>query len=97
MAPPNLATRTCSFWWVTYTDRSEAFMLARNATQEQALVQATRDAPQGKQVELVRTLPYPPRQLSTEEYPPHGFPGFCHRPRQCAGSTSCPNRRSCTD
>jgi len=94
---PNLATPTCSFWWVTYTDRSTAFMLARDMTHDQALVQAQQDAPTGKAVATVATLPYPPRGLSSDEYPPHGFPGFCYRPSQCAGTTSCPNRRSCTD
>jgi len=50
-------------------------------------------------VKAVRILPYPasPR-LHAYIHPVYGkTPSFCCSPEKCAGKTSCPSNRSCTE
>ena len=53
----------------------------------------------GDKVTQIRRLPYPAMPRLTNHVQPTGdvTPAFCYRPEQCAGNTSCRQRRSCTD
>lgn len=62
-------------------------------------VKALTEEELGRKVSKVESLPYPadPR-LITVEWEPYGkTPSFCFDPRNCAGSSSCPKRYSCTE
>lgn len=48
----------------------------------------------GREPFRISVLPYParPRLGTTTD-----CPDFCHSPRQCAGTTACPQNHSCTE
>lgn len=92
-------------YWLKFTDGSAACCEGVSAYDAQLIAEKL----SGKVVEggpfgadknpNIKTLPYPASPcIWQHNHPVHGeTPRFCYRPAQCAGSTSCPQRRSCCD
>jgi len=90
-------------YWITFTDGSkgycegqtprDAVRIAEKLTGKTAVVGDNKWAPD------LKTLPYPATPTIWQfDHPIDGkCPAFCFRPDQCAGCTSCPQNRSCTE
>lgn len=82
-------------FWITFEKTSAACVEASGVTECIKLAEELR----GDKVTQIRRLPYPAMPRLTNHVQPTGdvTPAFCYRPEQCAGNTSCRQRRSCTD
>lgn len=82
-------------YWITFSDGAcgfcngtcefDAKLIAFNAT--------------GKQAVSAASIPYPASPVIWQfDHPVYGkTPTFCNSPHKCAGHTSCPQSRSCTE
>ena len=89
-------------FWLTFTDGSQvccegesaysAKMIAEHLTGKTVI--GNRYADDGAQ-----TLPYPAHPLIWQfEHPVSGkCPPFCYTPKECAGRSSCPKNRACSE
>lgn len=89
-------------FWLTFTDGSKACCQGANAYDAKKIAEHMT----GKKVAggeyrdfSAEPLPYPADPCIWKfEHPIDGpTPCFCFNPRQCAGNTSCPQPRSCTE
>lgn len=73
-------------YWVT-TKKGSSFCQEMSELDAEATI--NRD-----DIQSVQVLPYPaePRSGKTSS-----CPSFCYSPRYCAGHTSCPHQRSCSE
>lgn len=78
-------------WWITFSDRKPACVYGGTEAEARALA--------AKSGTVVSVLPYPadPRLDDRAGWGEGQCPSFCHDPNNCAGRTSCPNRRSCVE
>jgi hypothetical protein len=83
-------------FWITFAGRKPACVEADDKASAEDLAKRLTD---GGDVRLVQTLPYPaePRLNRVHHHQYGPSPSFCYRPETCAGRTSCPQRRSCTE
>lgn len=82
-------------FWMTFEKSTPACVEAAGVTDAIKLAEELRK----DKVTKIRGLPYPAMPRLTNHVQPTGdvTPAFCYRPEQCAGRSSCPQRRSCTD
>jgi hypothetical protein len=89
-------------YWITFTDGSNGYC---EGSSEFDAVQIAEKLT-GKKVGggpykdfTLKTLPYPATPVIWQlDHPVSGkCPPFCHKPNECAGSGSCPQRYSCTE
>ena len=90
-------------FWLTFTDGShgycegvnayDAVQIAEKLTGKTAVVGDNKYEPD------VPKLPYPANPVIWQlDHPVNGkCPAFCYRPNDCAGRTSCPQNRACTE
>lgn len=90
-------------FWIKVTDGSSGYCQGQNAydavqiaeklTGKIAVVGDNKWKPE------LKSLPYPATPVIWQlDHPVNGkCPSFCFRPNECAGHTSCPQRRSCTE
>lgn len=90
-----MATRS-SFWVKRHAGSLAEFFLT-DANVDEAEARRQISAELGQEPASLQTLPYPPVDLPPSDRFPHGMPGFCYTPGQCAGRTSCPKARACTE
>lgn len=81
-------------FWVTFDNGQTGCVQAHDEKEAGEVGQRER----GHVVAKVQSLPYPatPR-INPEGRGGDNTPSFCYRPKECAGRTSCPHRRSCVD
>jgi hypothetical protein len=90
-------------YWITFTDGSAGYCEGQNAYDAvqiaQKLTGKTALAGDNQWKPELKRLPYPATPVIWQfEHPLNGkCPAFCFRPGQCAGHTSCPQNRSCTE
>ena len=95
-------------YWVTFEDGTSGcvefkFDGTEAWPERQERVKAATEAELSRKVSKVESLPYPanPRLITVEYEDTKGrkynCPSFCFSPRECAGSSSCPKRYSCSD
>lgn len=75
-------------YWVTYAAGGG---LSIDADDEQ---EARNIGQQYGTIESVKILPYPSTPRINKRT---SCPSFCHRPKKCAGYTSCPNSPACSE
>ena len=89
-------------FWLDFTDGSQACCQGANAYDAKKIAEKLT----GKTVKggefrdiAARVLPYPADPVVWQlDHPIDGkIPTFCYKPRECAGRTSCPQRRACTE
>lgn len=90
-------------YWIEFADGSkgscqglspyDAVSIAEKLTGKTVVVGDNKWKPE------IKTLPYPATPIIWQlDHPVSGkCPAFCFRPTQCAGHTSCPQNRSCTE
>lgn len=82
-------------YWLTFIGRAAGCVQAESEYDAKLIGKHVGKA----EVATCRILPYPamPR-LSSYIHPVYGeTPSFCYSPEKCAGKTSCPSNRSCTE
>lgn len=90
-------------FWIKFADGSEACCQGESAYDARGIAEKitgkTVEGPKWEAGPNVRPLPYPASPVLWQlDHPCHGkTPNFCHAPKQCAGRTACPQRRSCTE
>lgn len=86
-------------YWITFTDGSEGCCEGQSDYDVRRIAEHVT----GKKISIpssaVAPLPYPASPLLWQfDHPVVGkTPPFCYEPRKCAGKSSCPQRRSCTE
>jgi hypothetical protein len=91
-------------YWLKFNDGTEGYCQGQNAYDAVLIAEKLT----GKQVvnkgdnkysPTIPTLPYPAIPIIWQfDHPVCGkTPAFCWKPKECAGRTSCPQNRSCTE
>ena len=89
-------------YWLTFTDKSEACCQGMNEFHAKSIAEKLT----GKKVAggafkdiAAKPLPYPATPIVWQfDDPCYGkCPPFCYAPRECAGRTSCPKSRACSE
>jgi len=89
-------------FWITFTDGSQGYCQGTSEYDAAKIAEKLT----GKTVGggpyrdfTMKPLPYPAEPVIWQlDHPVSGkCPAFCFRPKECAGHTSCPQRRSCTE
>lgn len=89
-------------FWLTFTDGSEACCEGQNEYDAKIIAEkfTGKTVAGGKYRDIAaKELPYPATPVIWQfDHPVNGkCPTFCFRPKQCAGSSSCPRDRACTE
>lgn len=89
-------------FWLTFTDGSKGCCQGSNEFDAKMIAEKLtgKTVAGGKYKDIeAKPLPYPANPIIWQlDHPCHGkTPAFCYKPNQCAGRTSCPQNRSCTD
>lgn len=89
-------------FWLTFTDGTKGYCQGQSpydAVQIAEKLTGKTVAVDNKWNPTLPSLPYPATPVIWQlDHPVHGkTPSFCFRPEQCAGCTSCPQNRSCTE
>lgn len=89
-------------YWITFTDGSTGYCEGVSEFDAAKIAEKLT----GKTVGggpyanfTMKPLPYPAAPVIWQlDHPVNGkCPAFCFRPRECAGKTSCPQSRACTE
>ena len=94
-------------YWITFEDGTEACCQGNSPGDAVVIAEAfTEKKVAGEEFKYrqhenpnVKQLPYPANPMIWEfKHPVYGTtPRFCHSPKTCAGKSSCPQNRSCTE
>lgn len=91
-------------FWIKFTDGSSGYCEGHNEYDAVQIAQkltgkTVADTGDNKWKPVLKSLPYPATPVIWQlDHPVSGkCPTFCFRPQQCAGYTSCPQNRSCTE
>lgn len=90
-------------YWIKFTDGTSGYcegQTAYDAVQiAEKLTGKTAEVGGNKWKPELKRLPYPATPVIWQlDHPVHGkCPAFCFNPNKCAGNTSCPQNRSCTE
>lgn len=89
-------------YWLTFTDGSKGYCEGSNEFDAKTIAEklTAKTVAGGKYKDIeAKPLPYPAKPIIWQlDHPVHGkCPDFCYAPTQCAGHTSCPQNRSCTE
>lgn len=79
-------------YWIDFTDGSSGYCEGDEPGPASAMTKAQEVS--GKVPVKAQTLPYPAKPVIWQK---SDCPPFCYRPGQCAGTTYCRNRPSCSD
>lgn len=81
--------------WVKFSDGSEGYCEGVNEYD----VKRISEHLTGKEALEIKVLPYPADPIIWQFcHPVYGkCPPFCYTPTECAGRTSCPKRRACSE
>lgn len=89
-------------FWITFTDGSQGYCEGSSdydaKTIAEKLTGKTVGGGQYKDFTM-KSLPYPAAPIIWQlNHPVNGkCPAFCFRPKECAGKSSCPQNRACTE
>jgi hypothetical protein len=91
-------------YWIKFTDGTEACCEGGSEFDAQRIAEkltgkTVADTPNSWTAGDVKPLPYPASPVIWQlDHPCHGkTPLFCYEPKQCAGRSSCPQRRGCVE
>lgn len=89
-------------FWITFTDGSQGYCEGSGEYDAKVIAEHfTKKTVGGGPWEnfTMKPLPYPANPVIWQfEHPISGkCPAFCYRPKECAGKSSCPQNRACTE
>lgn len=88
-------------FWLKFTDGSAGYCEGSNAYDAKIIAEKLtgKTVAGDKYKPDADTLPYPANPVIWQfEHPVNGkCPAFCFKPNECAGSSCCPQRYSCTE
>lgn len=89
-------------FWITFTDGSHGYCEGLNDYDAKVIAEKLtgKTVGGGKWKDFtMKLLPYPASPIIWQlDHPVNGkCPAFCFKPEQCAGNTSCPQNRACTE
>jgi hypothetical protein len=82
-------------YWIEYEDGYKGSCMGQGEYDATRIAQKLR----GVSVTSIKRLPYPANpEIWWFDHPGIGkCPPFCYKPEQCAGHTSCPQSRACSE
>ena len=88
-------------FWLKFTDGSAGYCEGGNAYDAKVIAEKMtgKTVAGDKYKPDAKTLPYPATPVIWQlDHPVNGkCPAFCFKPNQCAGSSCCPQKYSCTE